>query len=108
MVVFCWLTYYSAVLMSQTREMLQRYTGVSPGSMGQAAKLLFGERAGQITFVLVYGLFAFLGNASYLLVLGGSLSDIIEHYGGSRCSMTASLWACLLVLPCSVSIRRLR
>ena len=108
MVLFCWLAYYSAVLMSHTRELIQRHTGVSPASMGETARLLFGERAGQITFFLVYGVFAFLGNASYLLVLGTSLSDIIEYYTDTPCSMAASFYACLLVLPCSVMIRRLR
>eukprot|EP00658_Telonema_sp_P-2_P067974 TRINITY_DN5690_c0_g1_i1.p1 TRINITY_DN5690_c0_g1~~TRINITY_DN5690_c0_g1_i1.p1 ORF type:complete len:507 (-),score=120.50 TRINITY_DN5690_c0_g1_i1:98-1618(-) len=108
MILFCYLAYWSACLMSSTRTMIQQKCNISTGSMGQTAKLLLGERASQITFFAVYGMFAFLGNASYLLVLGTSLSSILRYWNVSTCSMTSSMLACIIILPSSVTIRRLR
>lgn len=55
MVLFCYLGYYSALLMSSARGIIQEYTGTSPGSMGEAARVLLGERAATATYFLVYG-----------------------------------------------------
>jgi len=108
MVAFCYLAYYSALLMSKTRATVEQISGSSPGSMGECARALLGNRAAQITYFVVYGLFAFLGNASYLLVLGDSLSDILEYWDISSCKLVTSFYAALMLLPLAATTRRLR
>merc|ERR1712086_4800 len=108
MVVFCYLGYYCAVLMSRARTMIEESTGTSPGSMGETSRALLGDRAASWTYLIVYGIFAFLGNASYLLVLGDSLKDIFLYWDVTLCAMTASCFACLFVLPMAALTRQLR
>lgn len=97
----CPIAVYTAVLMSRTRGELQE-----PLTMGEAGRQLWGDRAATAVYVLVYGVFAFSGNASYLLILGQSLQGSFYDVPG-LCLPTAVLIACLCTLPIVVSVRHL-
>ena len=70
LILLCPIAIFTAVLMSSARDMAAtRDPTADLGSMGAVATHLFGgKRAGIIVYVVVYGLFALLGNFSYLLV----------------------------------------
>jgi len=96
---------YTAVLMSRTGGLLMRSKGVRPLTMGEAGRLtLGGDRAAKAVYGIVYG-FAFLGQASYLLVLGQTLQGMF--YDFELCLPTSVLISCGLCLPFVVSVRRL-
>ena len=48
------------VLMSRARTMIEESTGTSPGSMGETSRALLGDKAASWTYLIVYGIFAFL------------------------------------------------
>ena len=52
--------YWLQVLMSRARTMIEESTGTSPGSMGETSRALLGDRAASWTYLIVYGIFAFL------------------------------------------------
>ncbi|CAE8615902.1 unnamed protein product [Polarella glacialis] len=97
---------YTAVLMSRTRSILARtQDGKDPHSMGEASRLTLGsERVATAVTAVVYG-YAFLGQSSYILVLGQSLQGFFwEH---NLCLPTATAAACLLCIPVAISVRTL-
>mmetsp|Transcript_89498 Transcript_89498/g.261576 ORF Transcript_89498/g.261576 Transcript_89498/m.261576 type:complete len:499 (+) Transcript_89498:38-1534(+) len=96
---------YTAVLMSRTGTMLMRNKGVRPQTMGEAGRLtLGGDNGAKAVYGVVYG-FAFLGQSSYLLVLGQTFQGIF--YDFEFCLPTSVLISVGLCLPFAVSIRRL-
>ena len=46
--------------MSRARTMIEESTGTSPGSMGETSRALLGDKAASWTYLIVYGIFAFL------------------------------------------------
>mmetsp|Transcript_101621 Transcript_101621/g.313550 ORF Transcript_101621/g.313550 Transcript_101621/m.313550 type:complete len:500 (+) Transcript_101621:57-1556(+) len=96
---------YTATLMTRTRSLLVKSKGVQPSTMGEAGRLtLGGDRAAKAVYGAVYG-FAFLGQSSYLLVLGQALQGVF--YEHDLCLPTAILFSCGLCLPFIMTIRRL-
>lgn len=97
---------YSALLMSRTRAMLQEQLGTQPLTLGEGARLVSGtDQAALLIYFVVYGLFGFLGNASYLLVLGESLQGVLYQY--ELCLPSAVWVSCCCVAPLAVSVRHL-
>lgn len=106
----CVISIYSAVLMNKTFCILsERKKG--PATLGEAARLIFdSDRAAFWIYILVYGIFGFLGNSSYLLVLGSCIVDIADHpaiLDRRICSMTASAVACVMITPLVLIYRRM-
>ncbi|CAE6963627.1 AAP4 [Symbiodinium natans] len=97
---------YSALLMSRTGSTLAKLPGGKrPESMGEAARLtLGGDKAAAATYLAVYG-FGYLGQSSYILVLGQCLQGVF--FQSELCLPTATAIACLLCLPIAVSVRHL-
>lgn len=96
---------YTGVLMSRTRNMLAAQQGHEPLTMGEAARLtLGGHKAATAIYSVVYG-FGFLGQASYLLVLGQTLQGIFYEY--ELCLPHAILASCGICLPFVMSVRHL-
>jgi len=97
---------YSAVLMSRTRKLLEEKLLSEPLTLGEGARLVFGtDRAALLVYFFVYCLYGFLGNASYLLVLGTSLQGAIYSY--DICLPSAVFISCLCVSPIAISVRHL-
>jgi len=97
---------YAGVLMSKTRAILVATQSVEPLTMGEAARYtLGGERAALVVYFLVYGLFGFLGNATYLLTMGQALQG--TFYWLEICLPTAVLISCLCLMPVIVCMRYL-
>ncbi|CAE7579404.1 CDPF1 [Symbiodinium pilosum] len=72
---------------------------------GSAARLtLGGDKAASATYFAVYG-FGFLGQASYILVLGQCLQGVF--FQSALCLPWATALSCLLCLPIGVSVRHL-
>jgi len=97
---------YTALLMSRTGNALAKMPGgVRPSTMGEAARLtLGGDRAAGLTYLAVYG-FGFLGQSSYILVLGQCLQGVF--FQSEFCLPWATAASCLLCLPIAVSVRHL-
>ena len=70
LIFLCPVAIFTAILMSSARDMAATEDpAVDLGSMGAVATHLFGsKRAGIVVYIIVYGLFALLGNFSYILV----------------------------------------
>jgi len=99
--VFCGLAMYTSVLLSKVQQM---FPGAN--SLGEAVRLMFGDWYGRLAFILVYGLFAFFGNASYLLVLGEALQGMAYDFSSSEwCLTTATFISCIPLIPFIVTIR---
>ncbi|CAL1159565.1 unnamed protein product [Cladocopium goreaui] len=95
---------YTALLMSRTSNILAK-AGARPATMGEAARMtLGGDRAAGMVYFAVYG-FAFLGNASYILILGQCMQGVF--FQSQLCLPTATAVACALCVPISVSVRHL-
>jgi len=104
-VLLCPVAIYVALLMSRTRQMLSKSLGKEPVTMGEAGRLtLGGDKAAAVVYALVYG-FAFLGQASYLLVLGQTLQGVF--YEMELCLPMAIVAGGIAVLPLAVVLRRL-
>eukprot|EP00439_Symbiodinium_sp_Y106_P076719 s552_g15.t2 len=97
---------YTALLMSRTASALAKLPGgARPTSMGEAARMtLGGDKAASATYFAVYG-FAFLGQSSYILVLGQCLQGVF--FQSQLCLPTATALSCLMCLPIGVSVRHL-
>jgi len=97
---------YTALLMSRTASALAKLPGgARPASMGEAARMtLGGDKAASATYFAVYG-FAFLGQSSYILVLGQCLQGVF--FQSQLCLPTATALSCLMCLPIGVSVRHL-
>ncbi|CAE7357212.1 mtr [Symbiodinium microadriaticum] len=97
---------YTALLMSRTASALAKLPGgARPASMGEAARVtLGGDKAASATYFAVYG-FAFLGQSSYILVLGQCLQGVF--FQSQLCLPTATALSCLMCLPIGVSVRHL-
>ena len=70
------ISYYTALLMMETFRIIKNKTGRTIESMGKAAYYSLGDRPGSIISKLSYGIttlivygYAFMGNATYLLVI---------------------------------------
>lgn len=79
LVVYALLSMFTATLMSKTFVQLKEF-GIDVKSMGEAAYYTIGGKWAFffVTFV-VYG-YAFLGNATYLLVLGSCVQSVVYNY----------------------------
>jgi len=97
---------YTAILMSRTGNLLsKRLEGARPATMGEAARMtLGGDRAAGIVYAAVYG-FAFLGNGSYILILGQCMQGMF--FQSHVCLPIATAVSCVLCIPIAVSVRRL-
>ncbi|CAK9097809.1 unnamed protein product [Durusdinium trenchii] len=96
---------YTAILMSRTGHVTKESQGQRPSSMGEAARMtLGGDKAAMAVYAMVYG-FAWLGQSSYILVLGKCLQGILFHI--ELCLPIATALSCLLCLPIAVSVRHL-
>lgn len=91
------LAVYTAILMSRTSNALAKEQGARPPSMGEAARAtLGGEAAARAVYAMVYG-YAFLGQSSYILVLGECMQGIF--FESALCLPTATVISCLLCRP---------
>mmetsp|Transcript_109094 Transcript_109094/g.336769 ORF Transcript_109094/g.336769 Transcript_109094/m.336769 type:complete len:450 (+) Transcript_109094:2-1351(+) len=90
--------------MSRTRNLIAENLGYEPLTMGEAARILGGNRVAAAIYGIVYG-FAFLGQSSYLLVLGQTLQGVLYEY--EVCLSTAVLASCGICLPFLISVRDL-
>ncbi|CAJ1343536.1 unnamed protein product [Effrenium voratum] len=96
---------YTAVLMSRTSDLLAKVQqGSRPSSMGEAARMTGGDKAAAVVYAMVYG-FAFLGQSSYILVLGQCLQGIL--FESQLCLPLATAISCILCLPTAASVRHL-
>lgn len=103
------LAVYTAILMSQTHTTLLEHLGLSVSSMGEAARYtLGGDTAAAVIFLVVYG-YAFLGNATYLLVLGTSFQG--AYCGTTTCealsTQAAVVVAAVLCAPVICALRKI-
>jgi len=73
--------------------------------MGDAAGYTLGIRARKVTLFLVYGLFGYIGNSSYLLTMGKTLQGVF--YDTMVCLPSAVLYSCLLCAPFAAAVRQL-
>jgi len=109
------LAVYSASLMSRARDKLA-YIGdrefmlltldapSTPVTMGEAARIAYNDNMARLVYLMVYG-FAYLGNASYLIVLGQAFQGTFPEY--KLCLSNAILVSCCLLTPMLVTIRQL-
>lgn len=97
---------YTAVLMARTRKILITALDVESTTMGECARhALGGDRVARLVYFFVYFLFAFFGNASYLLTLGNALRGAVYDVG--FCDWQAVLISCACVTPVVICVRRL-
>lgn len=106
------LAVFTSFRMSTTRTILcdcakiQGRKEPALGSMGEVAGQVFRSNTARLTtYIFVYG-YNFLGQASYLLVLGTSLQQLANQT--KLCIYTAVLIGCVIVLPGVIFVRRLR
>jgi len=79
MVACCAFAVYTALLMCRTHAILRR-KGIYATSMGEAARhTLGGDASAMFVFAIVYG-YAFLGNSTYVLVLGQALQGVLYNF----------------------------
>ena len=77
-VAACLLSYYAAMLLFRSYTIWDASGQTPPRTMGEAARRSFqnpivSQRAASCTYFIVYGLFAFVGNSGYVLVMGSCL-----------------------------------
>jgi amino acid permease len=104
LIIFALLSIFSAMLMSKTFVILKEHF-IEVKSMGEAAFHLLGGRGAYIfVTIVVYG-YAFLGNATYLLVLAQNIQGVV--YDLNVGILVAVVIASVFLLPFLIFLKHI-
>eukprot|EP00927_Polykrikos_kofoidii_P068544 TRINITY_DN6389_c0_g1_i4.p1 TRINITY_DN6389_c0_g1~~TRINITY_DN6389_c0_g1_i4.p1 ORF type:complete len:466 (+),score=62.15 TRINITY_DN6389_c0_g1_i4:99-1496(+) len=101
------VSFYTGTLMVRVRNALVREDRPEPLSMAEAVRYTFkSDTAADMIYFLVYGLLGFMGNSSYLLVLGQCLQGMFPS--AQLCVWKAVLISSACCLPVSAYVRHFK
>eukprot|EP01127_Copromyxa_protea_P005201 TRINITY_DN1509_c0_g1_i2.p1 TRINITY_DN1509_c0_g1~~TRINITY_DN1509_c0_g1_i2.p1 ORF type:complete len:499 (-),score=56.72 TRINITY_DN1509_c0_g1_i2:32-1414(-) len=104
LIFFALLSVFSSILMSRTFVLLKDF-GIEVRTMGDAAfHVLGGKSAYFVVTLLVYG-YAFLGQASYLLVMAQNVQSIVYDYELN--TLVAVCIAAAVLLPVLIFVKHI-